>query len=183
MNALPKPLAAPIVAALNHLIEQEPWACSLLTPFAGRVIRYDAAAFALSLKVTEQGGIEQASEAETPSVTIIVPLQQWPLVVADVAEGGQAAAMRHVRIDGDAELANAVSTLGRNLRDAGYPRLGNGVTVFPGATIIGSVTLEQGVTVGAGTVVSRSLAAGVVVAGNPARIVRYPRADDGAGQT
>lgn len=116
MNALPKPLAAPIVAALNHLIEQEPWACSLLTPFAGRVIRYDAAAFALSLKVTEQGGIEQASEAETPSVTIIVPLQQWPLVVADVAEGGQAAAMRHVRIDGDAELANAVSTLGRNLR-------------------------------------------------------------------
>ena len=74
-------------------------------------------------------------------------------------------------------------TLGRNLRDAGYPRLGHGVTVFPGATIIGSVTLEQGVTVGAGTVVSRSLAAGVVVAGNPARIVRYPRADDGAGQT
>ena len=116
MNALPTPLAAPIVAALNHLIEQEPWACSLLTPFAGRVIRFDAAAFALSLKVTEQGGIDQAPEAEAAAVTLIVPLQQWPLVVADVAEGGQAAAMRHVRIDGDAELANAVSTLARNLR-------------------------------------------------------------------
>jgi len=116
MNALPTPLAAPIVAALNHLIEQEPWACSLLAPFAGRVIVFDAAAFALSLRVTGQGCIEQAPATETPAVTLLVPLQQWPLVVADVAEGGQAAAMRHVRIEGDAEFANAVSTLARNLR-------------------------------------------------------------------
>jgi ubiquinone biosynthesis protein UbiJ len=116
MNALPSPLAAPIVAALNHLIEQEPWACALLSPFAGRVIRFDAAAFALALKVTEHGCIEQATVAEAPAVTLLVPLQQWPLVVADVAEGGQAAAMRHVRIEGDAELANAVSTLARSLR-------------------------------------------------------------------
>ncbi|RZT43160.1 ubiquinone biosynthesis accessory factor UbiJ [Cupriavidus agavae] len=116
MNALPTPLAAPIVAALNHLIEQEPWACSLLAPFAGRVIVFDAAAFALSLRVTGQGCIELAPPAELAAVTLLVPLQQWPLVVADVAEGGQAAAMRHVRIEGDAELANAVSTLARNLR-------------------------------------------------------------------
>jgi ubiquinone biosynthesis protein UbiJ len=87
MNALPSPLAAPIVAALNHLIEQEPWACALLSPFAGRVIRFDAAAFALALKVTEHGCIEQATVAEAPAVTLLVPLQQWPLVVADVAEG------------------------------------------------------------------------------------------------
>lgn len=120
MNALPTPLAAPVVAALNHLIEQEPWACGLLAPFAGRTIRFDAAAFALSLKVTAQGGIERApdsdSPADAPAVTLRVPLQQWPLVVADVAEGGQAAAMRHVRIDGDAEFANVVSTLARHLR-------------------------------------------------------------------
>lgn len=116
MNALPTPLAAPVVAALNHLIEQEPWACALLVPSAGRVIRFDAAAFALSLKVTEQGGIERAADSDTPAVTLRVPLQQWPLVVADVAEGGQAAAMRHVRIDGDAEFANVVSTLARHLR-------------------------------------------------------------------
>ncbi|PZP32068.1 MAG: hypothetical protein DI603_11465 [Roseateles depolymerans] len=70
------------------------------------------------------------------------------------------------------------STVGRNLRDPGYPRLGTGVTVFPGATVIGSLDIEAGVTIGAGTVVSRSLPAGVVVAGNPARIVRYPRPTD-----
>lgn len=116
MNALPTPLAAPVVAALNHLVEQEPWACGLLTPFAGRVIRFDAAAFSLSLKVTGQGCIERALDTDVPAVTLLVPLQLWPLVAADVAEGGQAAAMRHVRIDGDAEFANAVSTLARHLR-------------------------------------------------------------------
>ncbi len=116
MNALPTPLATPAVTALNHLLEQEPWACQLLLPFAGRVIRFDAAAFTLALKVTEQGVTELAPATEAAAVTLIVPLQQWPLVAADVAEGGQAAAMRHVRIEGDAELANAVSALASNLR-------------------------------------------------------------------
>ncbi|MFS8973516.1 SCP2 sterol-binding domain-containing protein [Cupriavidus necator] len=116
MNTLPSALATPAISALNHLLEQEPWARTQLAPFAGRVIRFDAAAFVLSLKVTEHGCTETAPEAEAPAVTLRVPLQQWPLVAADVAEGGQAAAMRHVRIEGDAELANTVSTLARNLR-------------------------------------------------------------------
>ncbi|MEC3765913.1 MULTISPECIES: ubiquinone biosynthesis accessory factor UbiJ [Cupriavidus] len=116
MNTLPSALATPAVAALNHLLEQEPWARNQLAPFAGRVIRFDAAAFELSLKVTEHGCTELAPAAEAPAVTLRVPVQQWPLVAADVAEGGQAAAMRHVRIEGDAELANTVSTLARNLR-------------------------------------------------------------------
>lgn len=116
MNTLPSALAMPAISALNHLLEQEPWARNQLTPFAGRVIRFDAAAFVLSLKVTEHGCTEPAPEAEAPAVTLRVPVQQWPLVAADVAEGGQAAAMRHVRIEGDAELANTISTLARNLR-------------------------------------------------------------------
>ncbi|WP_354683221.1 SCP2 sterol-binding domain-containing protein [Cupriavidus necator] len=116
MNTLPSALATPAVSALNHLLEQEPWARNQLVPYAGRVIRFDAAAFVLSLKVTEHGCTEFAPEAEAPAVTLRVPVQQWPLVAADVAEGGQAAALRHVRIEGDAELANTVSALARNLR-------------------------------------------------------------------
>lgn len=116
MNPLPSALAAPAVAALNHLLEQEPWARGQLVPFAGRVIRFDAAAFALSLRVTEDGTTELATAAEAPAVSLLVPLQQWPLVAADVADGGQPAAMRHVRLEGDAELANTVSMLARNLR-------------------------------------------------------------------
>ncbi len=80
------------------------------------MIRFDAAAFALSLRVTEDGTTELAPAAEAPAVSLLVPLQQWPLVAADVADGGQAAAMRHVRLEGDAELANTVSMLARNLR-------------------------------------------------------------------
>ncbi|MES2011593.1 ubiquinone biosynthesis accessory factor UbiJ [Cupriavidus basilensis] len=116
MTTLPTPLATPPITALNHLLEQEPWATTMLQPFAGRIIRFDAAAFTLALKVTEQGLTELAPVDETPAVTLTVPLQQWPLVASDVAGGGQAAAMKHVRIEGDAELANTVSTLARNLR-------------------------------------------------------------------
>jgi ubiquinone biosynthesis protein UbiJ len=116
MTTLPTLLAKPPVTALNHLLEQEPWATSMLQPFAGRVIRFDAAAFTLALKVTEQGLTELAQAEDIPAVTLTVPLQQWPLVASDVAGGGQAAAMKHVRIEGDAELANTVSTLARSLR-------------------------------------------------------------------
>lgn len=70
-------------------------------------------------------------------------------------------------------------TLGRNLRDAGYPRLGNGVTLYPGATIIGSVVIDDGVTVGTHSVVFKSLPAGVVVAGNPARVIRQANGSQG----
>ncbi|MGO4329656.1 SCP2 domain-containing protein [Cupriavidus sp. 2TAF22] len=116
MPTLPTPLTAPPITALNHLLEQEPWAVSLLQPFAGRVIRFDAAAFTLALRITGQGLTELAPAVEEPAVTLTVPLQQWPLVASDVASGGQAAAMKHVRIEGDAELANTVSMLARNLR-------------------------------------------------------------------
>jgi hypothetical protein len=77
MNTLPSALAMPAISALNHLLEQEPWARNQLTPFAGRVIRFDAAAFVLSLKVTEHGCTEPAPEAEAPAVTLRVPVQQW----------------------------------------------------------------------------------------------------------
>ncbi|KAL7812385.1 trimeric LpxA-like protein [Trichoderma aethiopicum] len=44
--------------------------------------------------------------------------------------------------------------------------LGGGVTVLPG------VTIGRGAVVGAGSVVTRDVAGGVVVAGNPARVLR-----------
>jgi len=116
MSQLPTPLATPAITALNHLLAQEPWAQGMLAPAAGRVIRFDAAAFTLALRVAADGLVEEAPVDAEPAVTLSVPLQQWPLVAADVSSGGQAAAMKHVRIEGDAELANTVSTLARNLR-------------------------------------------------------------------
>ncbi|MCT9073855.1 ubiquinone biosynthesis accessory factor UbiJ [Cupriavidus gilardii] len=140
MNTLPSALAGPIVAALNHLLEQEPWARKLLTPYAGRVIGFDAAAFAMALRIDAQGMVAlAAADAPPPSVTIAVPLQQWPLVVADVAAGGQAAAMRHVRLEGDAELANTVSTLARSLRWDAAEDLARALRAVMGGTVGDSV--------------------------------------------
>lgn len=140
MNLLPSALVGPIVAALNHLLEQEPWARKLLAPYADRVIAFDASAFGLMLRIDAHGLVAVADvPASEPAVTIAVPLQQWPLVVSDVASGGQAAAMRHVRIEGDAELANTVSTLARNLRWDAAEDLARALRAVMGGTVGDSV--------------------------------------------
>lgn len=52
------------------------------------------------------------------------------------------------------------------------PRIGNNVWIGPGATITGDITLGDNVTVSAGTVMSKSVPDGCLVAGNPGRVVR-----------
>lgn len=151
MNALPSVLVAPLIAALNHLLGHEPWARGQLAPFAGRVVRFDAAAFTVSLAINEHGLLGEAPRSEgndsgdtpvpavRPAVTLIVPMQQWPLVAADVASGGQAAAMKHVRIEGDAELANVVSALARSLRWDAEEDLSRAFRATVGTVIGGSM--------------------------------------------
>lgn len=51
------------------------------------------------------------------------------------------------------------------------PVLGDGVDVGAHAVILGPVTVEDGATIGAASVVIRDVAASTVVVGNPARVV------------
>ncbi len=53
----------------------------------------------------------------------------------------------------------------------------NGASIGSNATIIGGVTIGKGALVAAGAVVTRDVPAGMVVAGNPARILRERNAD------
>lgn len=55
--------------------------------------------------------------------------------------------------------------------DQGVPRLGNDVWIGPGATITGDITIGDGVTISAGSVVSRSVPDRALVAGNPGRVI------------
>lgn len=56
------------------------------------------------------------------------------------------------------------------------PVLGEGVDVGANAVIIGAVTIGDRAVIGAGSVVVKDVAAGAVVAGNPAREIRGAKA-------
>ncbi|MCS6775795.1 MAG: hypothetical protein RMJ43_07585 [Chloroherpetonaceae bacterium] len=57
--------------------------------------------------------------------------------------------------------------------DTGVPRLGDGVSIGVGAIVIGGITLGNNVQVGAGAVVTKSFPDNAVVAGVPARLLRF----------
>ena len=78
-------------------------------------------------------------------------------------------------------------TLGDRLPFGGQPILGDDVVVGAGAIVLGPITVGDRATVAAGAVVLEDVPDGVVVAGNPARIVSrgeagLPRAPVGPGE-
>jgi acetyltransferase-like isoleucine patch superfamily enzyme len=58
-----------------------------------------------------------------------------------------------------------------------------GASIGSGATILSNVTIGENALVGAGSVVTKDVPANAVVAGNPARLLRYLQADLGAAQS
>jgi serine O-acetyltransferase len=63
-------------------------------------------------------------------------------------------------------------TLGRpDAKTPVYPKLEDGVVVYAGAVVIGSVTIGRAATVAANAVVNRDVMPGAVVAGAPAKMV------------
>lgn len=101
-------------ASVNHLIARESWAHERLVPYVGKTARLEMAPFALSLMVQPDGllaGIDEA-EASTFSVSLSVPAEAVPAFL----QGGQAAVMKHVRIQGDAEFAATIARLAEHLR-------------------------------------------------------------------
>ena len=51
--------------------------------------------------------------------------------------------------------------------------VGNNVWIGGGATILSDVTIGNNVVIGAGVVVTKDIPDNVVVAGNPARVIKY----------
>lgn len=98
------------IALLNRMLAREQWARDKLASFAGRSARFDAAPFALILRVTDQGTFVVADQGE-PAVTIGVALSSLPLAMLDPQ-----AAMKDIRLSGDAEFAQALAYVLQNLR-------------------------------------------------------------------
>ena len=99
-----------VIALLNRTMAHEKWARDKLAPFAGRSARFDAAPFALTLQVTDDGAFVVADEGE-PAVTIGVALSSLPLAMLDPQ-----AALKDVQLSGDAEFAQALAFVLQNLR-------------------------------------------------------------------
>ncbi len=54
-----------------------------------------------------------------------------------------------------------------------YPNLKDGVIVYPSATIVGGITVGYNAIVGANAVVLHDVPDNAIVAGNPAKIIKY----------
>jgi ubiquinone biosynthesis protein UbiJ len=98
------------VALLNRMLGREAWAREKLAPFAGRIVRFEALPFALQWSVKDDGTLTVADDA-LPSVTIGLALSSLPFAVLDPG-----AATRDVKLQGDAEFAQALSFVLQNLR-------------------------------------------------------------------
>lgn len=59
-----------------------------------------------------------------------------------------------------------------------FPKIGDNVTIYAGACVIGGITIGNNVTIGANAVVTKDVPDNAVVAGNPARIIRIKNNKD-----
>lgn len=99
------------VATINHLLAQEPWARKQLAVHAGKLAVIDTGAVAIRLLVDGIGMLERAPVDVPANVTIRVKLSDLPLIAQN-----RERAFSYVKIEGDAEFANAISQLSKGLR-------------------------------------------------------------------
>jgi ubiquinone biosynthesis protein UbiJ len=106
--------AKPFAAAVNHLLARESWARERLAPYAGKTARLSCPPVTLMLMVQPDGYLAAVEEREAQQfdVTVSVPADALPAFL----QGGQAAVMKHVKIEGDAEFATVIARLAEHLR-------------------------------------------------------------------
>lgn len=71
------------------------------------------------------------------------------------------------------EFRNGLTIGNKGNDNSLLPTIGNDVTVGANAVIIGDINIGNNVIIGAGSVVVKDVPSGVVVAGNPAQIIRH----------
>ena len=111
-----------VLAALNHLLDQNEAARQRLRLHAGRQLRIEVDSSAwpvpapppLDLRISDQGRLEAADQSVAPAVRMILR----PSIDAgfDFLRNGVAGMQRHLRIEGDVLLAAAIGELSQRLR-------------------------------------------------------------------
>ena len=99
------------LAPVNHVLRGESWALRRLAPFAGRTARFDILPFSALVTVRDSGEIAAAA----PGAAADVHIRVTPAAAARILAGDEAA-YEQVRVDGDAEFAQALQFVVRNAR-------------------------------------------------------------------
>ena len=124
------------VTALNRMLEREAWAREKLAPFAGRVVRFEVPPFSMQWAVDGGGTLAPSSEG-IPAVTIGLALSSLPFALLDPP-----AASRDIRLQGDAEFAQALSFVLQNLRPEPEEELSRFVGDAAAMRIVGFLRLS-----------------------------------------
>jgi ubiquinone biosynthesis protein UbiJ len=117
--------------AVNHLLAKEAWAREQLAPYAGKTARLAMPPLTFDLRVRDDGLLEAlpvlhetavhgdmppAASSASSAVVFNVTITATAAAVSAFVQGGQAAALKHVKIDGDAEFAATIARLSEHLR-------------------------------------------------------------------
>ena len=104
----------PATIFINHVLAQQTWARDALARHSARRLRLAAPPFALGLKITERGEVEAlplVGGEDSYDVTLSVAATRVPFLFIDPET-----AMKDVRIEGDAEFAQTLARLAREVR-------------------------------------------------------------------
>jgi ubiquinone biosynthesis protein UbiJ len=99
------------VAAVNHLLARSQWARARLQAFAGQHFRIDANPLQIDAGIADDGLLASSSADIAPDVILTLPFAEAPSILAE----GMDRLMNRVRISGNAEFAEALGFVFRNL--------------------------------------------------------------------
>lgn len=99
-------------AAINHMLAAEPWARAQLAPHVNKTLHVSVQPFTIKLAVAPDGTVARATGTTVADTVVTLPYS----AIARMVAGGSDAVMRDMRLEGDAEFAQAVSLLAKNLR-------------------------------------------------------------------
>ncbi|MCV2216832.1 ubiquinone biosynthesis accessory factor UbiJ [Thauera sp. Sel9] len=106
-------LSSVFLSATNHLLSQSGWARTRLLPHAGRTARLAVTPLLeIDFSISTEGYLAAWVGESEPEVSLVLAAADLPKLLVD----GLETAMRHVRIEGNAELADALGFVFRHLR-------------------------------------------------------------------